>query len=209
VVWPSFDEEIGAWRPFLKGRVLNAGCGDRDLSPWVDGEVVNQDIPGGLHNANVHIHSPLMSIPVKDGHFDVVFCNAVLEHVEDPRACVFEFHRVLRSGGYLYLCVPFMQPEHPDPSDFQRLPRQGLAKLVADSGFAVERIEAIHSVYHTLGWLIERWLTSRRCPSYLLLRLILFPLLRYKTRHSRTCVESMASAYRVLARKEGASLQVR
>ena len=187
--------------PYLRGRVLNAGCGDRDISGFIDGLVINLDLPGGLHNANVDIFAALDRLPVLDGCLDAVFCNAVLEHVDDPRACVREFHRVLKDGGYLYLGVPFMQPEHLDPTDFQRYSKQGLSKLVADAGFTVETLEAVHSVYHTLGGFVEKWLSSRKTLSYLLLRMTLFPILRYKTKHSHRCVDSVASAYRVLARK--------
>ena len=201
VVWPSVEEEFKEYRHLLKGRILNAGCGDRDLSGIVDGELVNQDIPEGLHNGKVDILAPLDKIPVAKESFDVVICNAVLEHVPDPTICVAEFYRVLRKGGILYLCVPFMQPEHADPHDYQRYTRQGLARLVTVVGFTVEKVESVHSHYHTLGWLVEKWLGSRRTLSYLFLRALLFPLLRYKTRRTRDCVDSMASAYRVIARK--------
>ena len=59
-------------------------------------------------------------IPFEDDYFDAIICNAVLEHVADPQAVMAEFARVCRPGGFLYLAVPFMQPEHPDPTDFQR-----------------------------------------------------------------------------------------
>src|SRR3712207_8365273 len=38
----------------------------------------------------------------------------------NPEEVMSEFRRVCRPGGLLYLCVPFMQPEHKDPGDFQR-----------------------------------------------------------------------------------------
>jgi SAM-dependent methyltransferase len=39
-------------------------------------------------------------------HFDVVFCNNVLEHLHDPSLLVNEIHRVLRPGGFAYMNVP-------------------------------------------------------------------------------------------------------
>jgi ubiquinone/menaquinone biosynthesis C-methylase UbiE len=200
-VWPTLEEELGDYRQYLKGKVLNAGAGDRDLSPFVDGELFNQDLPHGWHNENIQIHSPLHEIPVEDEFFDVVFCNAVLEHVENPVEIVEEFRRVLKKGGHLYLCVPFMQPEHLDPGDFQRYTQDGLKKLVTDRGFDVLRAEGVHNVYHTLAWVTNDWLRSRRTVPYILLRLVLNPLLKFMCKHSKAYVHTIASGYRVLALK--------
>jgi SAM-dependent methyltransferase len=195
-------EEIGEYRCYFKGKVLNAGAGYRDISPIVDGELVNQDIPNEWHGGkNIHIYSPLHEIPADDGHFDAVICNAVLEHVANPVEVLQEIRRVLKPGGHLYLCIPFMQPEHRCPTDFQRYAKDGLRKLVEDQGFEVMKIEGVHTVYHTLGWIVEHWLESQDSLSYRILRLILYPLLRYKMRTSKAYVESLASAYRVLVRK--------
>jgi SAM-dependent methyltransferase len=199
--WPELEDEVGEYREYLRGRVLNAGAGDRDLSPLIQGELVNQDLPHGWHNENIHIHSPLHEIPVADGHFDTIFCNAVLEHVANPSEVMDEFHRVLRTGGHLYLCVPFMQPEHLDPGDYQRYTQDGLRKLATDHGFEVIKSSGVHSAYHTLAWIINDWLRSKKTPSYVVLRLVLNPLLKFKCRHSKTYVHTIASGYRVLARK--------
>jgi len=204
VIWPTLDEEIGEYRTYLKGKVLNAGAGMRDISSIVEGELVNQDIPHGQHNKNIHVYSPIHEIPVDDHHFDAVICNAVLEHVANPIEVIQEIHRVLKPGGYLYLGVPFLQPEHLDPTDFQRYTKDGLRKLVTDRGFEVVKIEGVHSVYTTLAWIVEQWLESRDSLSYRLMRIILYPILRYKSRTSRTYVDSLASVYRVVARKVSA-----
>lgn len=204
VVWPGLEAEIGDCRQYLRGRVLNAGAGHRDLAPLVDGEVWNQDLPGGLHNADIDIHAPLHRIPKPDGFFDAVFCNAVLEHVANPHEVLAEFHRVLRDGGHLYLCVPFMQPEHLDPTDYQRYTRDGLQQLVADHHFEVERTDPVHNVYHTVAWVVDEWLRAKRTPLYVLLRLAILPILKWRSAHSTTQVESIASAYRVIAKKRAA-----
>lgn len=201
IVWPGLEDEIGDYHRYFRGNVLNAGAGNRDLSHLVDGRLYNQDIPHGIHNENIHIWSPLAKIPVEDAFFDAIICNAVLEHVEDPRAVMQEFARVAKPGAYLYLCIPFLQPEHLDPTDFQRYTKDGIQKLVRDHGFEVERVEAMHSVYHTLAWIADRWLNASSSWRYRALRWVLFPWLSHKTRTSRMRVESIASAYRVLARK--------
>jgi SAM-dependent methyltransferase len=201
IVWPKIEEEIGDWRQYLSGKCLNAGAGARDISKLVDGEVINQDIESGLHNENIHIYSPLHQIPIPDGLFDSIMCNAVLEHVVNPDEVMAEFYRVLKAGGHLYLCVPFLQPYHPDPTDYQRYTRDGLCTLVEKHGFTVLRTEPVHSVYHTLAWIVARWLTSDNNFSYTILRCLIFPILRNRCKYSRKSVDSIASAFRLIATK--------
>lgn len=201
LVWPALEEELADYRQYFRGRVLNAGAGNRDLAAFVPGELVNQDIAEGLHNGHIHIFSPLHRVPRQGEYFDAIICNAVLEHVRNADEVIEEFHRVLKAGGYLYLCIPFMQPEHLDPTDFQRYTKDGLRALVQKHGFEAVIVEGVHSVYHTLAWIVHEWLSSSNCLSYRLLRRVLYPVLRYKARHSHFHVDSIASAYRVLARK--------
>lgn len=198
VVFPDIEQELANYKSYFKGNVLNAGAGSRDISNIVDGCLYNQDIFADKH---IHFVSPLDKIPVEDGFFDAIICNAVLEHIENPVEVIQESWRVLKSEGSLYLCIPFMQPEHKVPTDYQRYTVDGIQKLVIEQGFKVEKVEGLHTVYHTLGWIVQEWLNVKKTPSYILLRFILFPILRYKSKHSQTYVHSLASAYRVLAKK--------
>lgn len=52
------------------------------------------------------IHFDLHNIPLEDNRFDVVFCNHVMEHVDDPLQCMRELFRVLNSGGWAIMQVP-------------------------------------------------------------------------------------------------------
>jgi SAM-dependent methyltransferase len=195
-VFPSIAEELGPYRQHFKGRVLNAGAGTRDIRGLVDGEVFNQDIKAG---PGIDFEAPLDAIPVEDGFFDTVICNAVLEHVPNPDQVVGELGRVTRPGGLLYLCVPFMQPVHLDPGDYQRYTLDGLRLLVERHGFEVREGGPVHSVYVTLAWIASDWLGGRRGLGSRALKAILYPALRRKCRTSTEQVHSLASAYRVLA----------
>lgn len=59
-------------------------------------------------------------LPVEDAGFDAVICSELLEHVPDPPSVLHEAARVLRPGGILLLCAPFMMRIHGDPYDFGR-----------------------------------------------------------------------------------------
>lgn len=201
-IFPSIEEEFGPYRDYFKGNVLNAGAGNRDIRPLVQGKLFNQDIPTGLHNANIDIFSPLHQIPVEPNFFDAIICNAVLEHVANPDEVMREFQRVCKPGGILYLCVPFIQPEHLDPTDFQRYTIDGLKRLVEQHGFEVVKAEGVHSVYTSLAWVFIEWLNAKNSFEHFLLKWLFFPYLRRKCRSSRFHVHSLASAYRVLGRKK-------
>lgn len=198
-LFPALVVEFGDYARELDGEVLNAGAGDRDLRSLIPGRVHNQDIAEGLHNADIDIVSPLHQIPVDDGFFDGIVCNAVLEHVANPEDVLAEFARVAKPGALLYLCVPFMQPEHLDPTDFQRYTIDGLKLLVERHGFAVREAGPMHNVYVTLGWIAREWLMASDRPHFRLVRRLAFPWLARKARKSSMQVHSLASAYRVIA----------
>ena len=65
------------------------------------------------------------AIPFVDGVFDVVWVQAVLEHVVDPEQVVREIHRLLRPDGLVYADTPFLQAVHEGPYDFLRFTLSG------------------------------------------------------------------------------------
>lgn len=52
------------------------------------------------------MHFDLHHIPLEDNRFDVVFCNHVMEHVDDPMQCMKELFRVMKPGGWAIMQVP-------------------------------------------------------------------------------------------------------
>jgi SAM-dependent methyltransferase len=200
-IFPPIEAEFGAYKHYFKGNVLNAGAGNRDIRHLIQGKLFNQDIPTGLHNANIDILSPLHQIPVEAGFFDAIICNAVLEHVENPEEVMREFQRVCKPGGILYLVVPFIQPEHLDPTDFQRYTIAGLQRLVRQHGFEVVEANGVHSVYTTLAWIFIEWLNAADTFDHFVLKWLFFPYLKRKCRQRGPHVHSLASAYRVVGRR--------
>lgn len=52
------------------------------------------------------MHFDLHTVPLEDNRFDVIFCNHVLEHVDDALQCMKELYRVLKPGGWAIMQVP-------------------------------------------------------------------------------------------------------
>ena len=70
----------------------------------------NQDnlsyLTGDLVSPIADMHFDLHNIPLEDNRFDRVFCNHVLEHVEDAQKCMNELYRVMKPGGWGIFQVP-------------------------------------------------------------------------------------------------------
>jgi SAM-dependent methyltransferase len=159
----SLERELAPVTHHLKGRVLNAGCGNRDISAYLAGaqatEVESCDIASAIPGA---ILCDLTDIPRPDGTYDSILCNAVLEHVPDPERVMSELHRLLVPGGHVVIAVPFLQPLHPTPSDFRRYTGEGIEQLAERTGFRVVELRPVHSFAQTLGWLFWAYLEERR-----------------------------------------------
>lgn len=63
-------------------------------------------LTGDLFSPLADIHFDLHSIPLEDNKFDVIFCNHVLEHVDDAMQCMQELYRVMKPGGWGIFQVP-------------------------------------------------------------------------------------------------------
>lgn len=69
-------------------------------------EYITGDIESPLAKVKMDIHE----IPFEENSFDVIFCNHVLEHVNDDIKAMKEMRRVLKPGGWAILQVPFFYP---------------------------------------------------------------------------------------------------
>jgi SAM-dependent methyltransferase len=154
VHFQPLEQELAPVAGYFCGKVLNAGCGDRDLGPWLAGlgisEVTSYDIASSLPGAVI---GPLESTPFEDRSFDTVLCNAVLEHVEHVDRVVAELVRVLRPGGHAVIAIPFLQPFHPCPGDYRRYTKEGLVALGEGAGLAAVEVNPVHSAAQTIGWI--------------------------------------------------------
>ena len=81
------------------------------------------------------------SIPIESKFFDGVICSELLEHVRNPTSILKEAFRVLKPGGLMFICVPFIFKIHPDPDDFGRYTDQYLRIILKEVGYKNIMIE--------------------------------------------------------------------
>jgi len=177
-ILPSPSRDVGRRKNYLRlaaelramdpkrRRVLVVGCGDGtasylEIADVDDTMILETDVSLAGH---AKIICDASDMPFENGCFDLVICQAVLEHVLEPQRCVDEMHRVLRAGGVIYATTPFMQQVHMGEFDFMRFTRSGHRWLFRrfvelDSGVATGPASVlVWSVeYFLLSWTGRLW----------------------------------------------------
>ena len=71
-----------------------------------------------LFSPIVDVKADILDLPFEDESFDVIFCNHVLEHIEDDRKAMSELYRVMKKGGWGILQVPMKNSFEKTYEDF-------------------------------------------------------------------------------------------
>lgn len=162
IVFQDLEKELQPVTKYLQGRILNAGCGQRDLTSFFvkNGAttVDNCDLTTPIPDA---IICDLVNVPKESDSYDAILCNAVLEHVQFPDRVVAELRRLVKPGGYLVLCIPFLQPYHPKP-DYRRYTREGMLELARIHDLEPVEMLPVHTIAQTLTWIYWSYLEERR-----------------------------------------------
>lgn len=149
----GYDEEtMAALRACADGLLLDVGAGRR---PVYFGNVVNFEVAA---YDTTDVMGDGADLPLRDGSFDSVLSIAVLEYARDPFKCAAEIARVLKPGGWLKCCVPFLKPLHGYPNHYFNMTHEGLRTLF-EPHLVVERqdvTEPLHPLWG-LSWQIRVW----------------------------------------------------
>jgi SAM-dependent methyltransferase len=137
---------------FKDALILDCGAGRRSVyyPNVVNFEIVDYD--------TTDIIGVGESLPFNDCSFEAVISVAVLEHVRDPFKCAAEIVRVLKPGGKLLACAPFLAPLHGYPHHYYNMSHQGLRALF-DRALMVDDQKVIDSILPiwTLTWIAKSW----------------------------------------------------
>jgi SAM-dependent methyltransferase len=97
-------------------------------------------------------------LPFHDNAFDGVLSIAVLEHVRDPFRCAAELCRVLKPGGRMICCVPFLQPFHGYPHHYYNMTVQGI-RAMFERWLAIDdvRVDGPGLPIYALNWILRSW----------------------------------------------------
>jgi len=63
-------------------------------------------ITADLYSPIADVKADICDLPFEENSFDVVFCNHVLEHIEDDKKSMSELYRVLKPGGMGIFQIP-------------------------------------------------------------------------------------------------------
>ena len=111
-LFEATDEGVEEW--------LDLGCGHRLLPEWRSAQEasllgrathvvgVDVDLPSLKTHRTIRrlVNGDVGRLPFADGSFDLVTCNMVMEHLDEPAFQLREIRRVLKPGGRLLFHTP-------------------------------------------------------------------------------------------------------
>lgn len=167
-------------KPYLKGNILEVGCGIGNLTGWLLGwgKVVASDMNEDylqLVEKKYPDHSNLEGVfiwdiqqePVREllASFDTIVCSNVLEHIGDDISVLKHFNQLLFGEGRLILLVPALKCLYnqldKDLGHFRRYSKKELVSKVEQSGFRILHLTYFNP-FGILGWFFNGSILRRR-----------------------------------------------
>ena len=147
-------ERLGAYRKMLnpdnKGwRVLEVGI-DGDEKPGgnyklfgIGNEYKTLDFLPRLKPDYV---ADITDTKMLAGEWNLIICSQVLEHVFEYEKAIREIFRLLKTGGWAIIDIPFQFQYHgqPDYDDYWRMSHKALNKVLRNCGFEPEWVELVN-----------------------------------------------------------------
>lgn len=132
--------------------ILNVGCGTGFLSKQLErfGEVYSFDcsqeaVDFSKKRGVLNVERAFAdNLPVEDSSSDVVFALDLIEHIDDDKGAIVEFHKKLKRDGFLVITVPafgFLWSKHDEAlSHKRRYTKIELRELLVSAGFSVKKL---------------------------------------------------------------------
>ena len=142
--------------------LVDVGCGISPVTPKPESTLFLDCAAEALAHLQKKGYSikegNITNLPIEHSFADVVFCSEVLEHVADYRTALKELHRILKTGGRLFLTVPVHAKYWGSDDEFvghvTRFELNPFKNLLAETGFEIVEEKPVGS------WL-ERKITRR------------------------------------------------
>jgi len=184
--------------PYAGRRILEVGSGTGNMTRYLSGRplVVASDVrPEYLEllrraferTENVAVEALDLTAPDYDSinryHVDTVVCLNVLEHIEDDRAVLARFHKLLPDDGRVILLVPMLPALYGSIDraldHYRRYTKREIRDGLRDAGFAVEHLAPIN-ILGIPGWFLNSRILKRTAVPGIQARIndFLTPLLR-------------------------------
>lgn len=156
----AVGEWLHAHRHLVRGRLLDAGCGNRPYAPWYEPLVESSVALDATPHGGVDVVGYADRLPFAGETFDTVLCTEVLEHVQDAERAASEMFRVTRPGGAVLVTVPYLYPTHEAPYDMRRFTHYGISDLMTRHGFEVLGVDAKGGVARLLAHYVVLFLVA-------------------------------------------------
>jgi SAM-dependent methyltransferase len=163
--------------PFLKGRLLDFGCGRKPWKSLFDvEEYIGVDIEESGHNHHdsvIDVYYDGHHIPFEDNSFDSVFSSETFEHLFNIDEILAELNRVLKPGGNMLVTIPFAWNEHEEPYDFARYTSFGISHILKKQGFEIVHLNKTTTYFETISQLFNSFWIESVFPKNKLIRTVL------------------------------------
>lgn len=160
---------------------INFGGGNNKIDKFINVDIGNYE--------NVNVVASLTNLPIKSSSVDLIVSNSVLEHIKDYKKAVSEAKRILKPGGYFYLCTPLLSPKH-HPIDYTRWTIDGLKNMFENEKYNIVEEGVCRSQIYTLFYILESLITLKtkkgfpRAVFRKILKFILSPLFKIKNKNT-------------------------
>jgi SAM-dependent methyltransferase len=140
-------------------RILDVGCGVKPYYPFFRAQATAYVGLDMAANPSADVVGVVEALPLEDASFDVVLCNQVLEHCDDPAQAVRELRRVTAPGGRVLASTHGTQVYHPSPHDLWRWTHAGLERLFAQNAdWGALRVSPGSGTTACIGMLVATYL---------------------------------------------------
>lgn len=142
---------------------------------------------------------------IEEKKFDFFFLSEVLEHLDDPEACLKSAYNCLKKDGIGFISMPFLYRKHGDPEDYQRWTDTKLEKVLKKTDFKVKNIYPMGGLFCVVHdyWMFSS-LNSKRNLLGILNKLffkILSPLLKLLDEKTKYLSNYITSGWFIIVQK--------